>query len=498
MPHNPSVIFLAFIIFLQVGIISSFCLTDLDYSLRKLKYSEGSLSAEESFHGANSAKLSVNDKDKYARVYIDLDDPLPLQDLDQLSMWIHPQSGSGSLQLEIYLDGNGDDRYSSNPQDAKILSLKKDWTEMDMSYSQWNELDGFDLEYGSSGSLDDFKDKLKGKRVVKIYITVYNKNKDGLETTAFIDYIKIAGEVISFEPLEEEEIKDGPASATPGGLMTYIITYGNNELQPADLIVKEDYDPRTVFIESYPSPDPGTTNTWTFPSLPPGTYGQITIKMKSIKPAARASIDGYVSGRGLTSTEGMLSTEFESYTVTNNVHVTAGEFNFSASATTKIRPIVGSALQYSEHGSGDYQAEEKLTYNSASISAERNILVRSSPVFVNLTRNTIPLGGEWFALLRAENDYRDIFWSDRYYEAKSLNLSYRAQLGKTLSYLETTGRFMGLADRTAYWPGGFADTHLAGNFTLQGKARWKWANRTVSPEKEGLECCPLVQELPVL
>jgi hypothetical protein len=221
--------------------------------------------------------------------------------------------------------------------------------------------------------------------------------------------------------------------------------------------------------------------------------------MKSIKPAARASIDGYVSGRGLASTEGMLSSEFESYTVTNDVYVTAGEFNFSASTTTKIRPIVGSTLQYSEHGAGDYQGEEKLTYNSASISAERNILVRSSPVFVNLTRNTIPLREEWFALLRAENDYRDIRWSDRYYEAKSLNLSYRAQLGKTLSYLETTGRFMGLADRTAYWPGGgFADTHLAGNFTLQGKARWKWANRTVSPEKEGLECCPLAPEQPVL
>jgi len=376
---------------------------------------------------------------------------------------------------------------------------------MEMSNLKWNELDGFDLEYDMykdktflSESLDACKSKLVDKNIVKIYLTIY-RDSNGSNTSAFMDYIKISDEIISFEPLEEEEIKDGPASATPGGLMTYTITYGNNELQPADLIVKEDYDPRTVFIESYPPPDPGTTNTWTFPSIPPGAHGQIIIKMKSIKPAARASIDGYVSGRGLASTEGMLSTEFESYTVTNNVYVTEGEFNFSASVTTKIRPIVGSALQYSEHGAGDYQAEEKLTYNSASISAERNILVHSSPVFVNLTRNTIPLRGEWFALLRAENDYRDIRWSDRYYEAKSLNLSYRTQLGKTLSYLETTGRVLGLVDRTAYLPGGgFADTHLAGNFTLQGKARWKWANRTVSPEKEGLECCPLVQEQPVL
>jgi len=481
--YNRSVIFLVLIIFLQMGIMSSFCLTDLDYSLRKLKYSEGILSAEQSFHGTNSAKLSVHEKDRFARIYIDLDDPLPLQDLDQLSMWIYPQSGSGSLQIEIYLEGN-----------EKILSLKKNWTEMEMSYFQWNELDGFDLEYDGSESLDDIKDKLKGKRIVKIYITLYNTEKDGLETTAFIDYIKIGNEIISFEPLEKEDVKDGPASATPGGLITYTITYGNNQLEPADLIVKEDYDPRTVFIESYPPPDPGTTNIWTFRNLPPGEHGQIIIKMRTIKPAAGANIDGHVSGKGFASTEGLLSTEFESYPVTNSVHILAGEFNFSASTTTRIRPIIGSVLQYGEHGSGDYQAEEQLTYSSASINAQRDILARSSPAFVNFSQNRIPLPmrGEWSAKVRAENDYRDILWSDRYYGALNLNLSYRAQLGKTLSYLETAAQVLGLADRTARWPGGFTDTHLAGNFTLQGKARWRWANKTVSPDKEWLECCPLV------
>jgi hypothetical protein len=219
--------------------------------------------------------------------------------------------------------------------------------------------------------------------------------------------------------------------------------------------------------------------------------------MRSIKPAARASIDGHVSGKGFMSTEGMLSTEFESYLVTNNVHIQAGELNFSASATTRIRPIIGSVLQYGEHGAGDYQAEEQLIYNSVSINAERNILAGFSPVFVNLSLNCLPLRAEWSAKLRAENDYRDIRWSDRYSEGKSLNLSYRAQLGKTLSYLETAAQVLGLADRTAYWPGGFTDTHLAGNFSMQGGARWKWANKTVSPEKEWLECSPMGQEEPM-
>ena len=143
----------------------------------------------------------------------------------------------------------------------------------------------------------------------------------------------------------------------------------------------------------------------------------------------------------------MLSTEFESYLVTNNVHITAGEFNFSASATTRIRPIIGSVLQYGEHGAGDYQAEEQLTYNSVSINAERNILAGILSCLCQPLPKLHSPEGEWSAKLRAENDYRDIRWSDRYYEAKSLNLSYRAQLGKTLSYLETTAQVLGLADR---------------------------------------------------
>jgi len=373
-----------------------------------------------------------------------------------------------------------------------------------MSNNTWNELDGFDLQYEKykddkfpSESLDECKGRLEGKRIVKIYITIY-KDINASETSALIDYIKIGNEIISFEPLEKEDIKDGPSSATPGGLITYTITYGNNGVEPVDLIVKEEYDPKTVFIVSYPQPDPGTFDTWTFSQLAPGAHGQIVIKMRSRKPAAKGIIDGRVSGKGFMSREGMLSTEFESYAITNNVHILAGEYNYSASATTRIRPIIGSTLAFGEHGSGDYREEEKLTYNSVSINEQRNFLAGFSPVDVNLSQKSIPLHlrGDWSANLRAENGYRDIRWYDRYSEGKALNLSYQTQLGKTLSYLETAAVAEGLADRRANWPGGFADTHLAGIFTLAGKARWRWANKTVSPEKEWLECsCPIEDSL---
>ena len=243
--YNRSLKFIIIIIiFSQIGIFSSTGLTDLDYHLSNLKNADAFVSAGQSFHGGSSAELAINSEGNYARIYIYLDPPLPLEDLDQFSMWIYPQSGDGTVQVELYFDGDGDDSYDSkNLQDARILSEKKSCSEVGMSNHTWNELDGFDLEYEKykddeflPGSLDDCKDLLEGKRIVKIYITIY-KDPNVSDTSAFIDYIKIGDEIISFEPLEKEDVKDGPSSATPGGLLTYTITYGNNQLEPVDLIV---------------------------------------------------------------------------------------------------------------------------------------------------------------------------------------------------------------------------------------------------------------------
>jgi hypothetical protein len=474
-------IILALAVIIQIGIMMSFGLTDLDYSLRKLKYSEGSISAEQSFHGANSAKLSVSDKNRYARIYINVKDPLRIDDLDQLSMWINPQSGKGSIQIEIRLEGG-----------EKIVSEKKSLEDLELTQSQWNEIDAFDLEYKGAKSLEELKQKLKGKKITKIYVSYYNSGNSGVRTIAFVDYLRICNEVISFEDLEDEDIKDGPSSATPGGLITYTITYGNNGIKPTDVIVREDYDSRTIFVSAYPKPDSGTFNIWTFHNLPAGAHGQITIKMRTIKPSAKASISGMVSGRGYTFTEGMLATEKESYAITNTVYITAGEFNHTASATTRIRPIVGSTLKYGEHGSGNYQSNEELAFSSTAISAERSIQAEFSPASFNFTMaSPLKVNAYWTGLLEAENDYRDILWKDRYHEAKSLNLSYEARIGKTLSSLETSAKVEGLLDRIARWPEGFAESSLAGDFNLTGKARWRWANKSIAPSKEWLECCPL-------
>jgi len=488
---------IAILILMQLCYFPAAGLTDLDWRLGSSKYSQGSVSDEAAFHGSNCADLSVDNKGTTVRARIYLDEPMAIEDIDRMSMWVNPGTGNGKVQIEFYMDGDESGAYESkDPQDARIRSISRSWSDLGFSHGQWNELDGFDLEfekYGNKnfphGGLEDFKEWLKGHEVLHIYITLYKDSKAPV-TSAFIDYIRIGDEIISFEPLEEEDVKYGPKSAAAGGKITYTITYGNNDFQPVDIVVRENYDPKTVFIESQPAPDPGSNNRWTIPAVAPGKHGQIKIVMKTVKPAAKADIEGTVSGIGLSSTRGMLSTEFERYIITNSVQILAGNRSYSASLDTAIKPIVGSTLAYGEHGSGTYRAEEELDYRSSSISADRSVSASQSPCTLNLSHRSIALDESWSADVRAENDYRDLGWMDRYHEASWINLSYKTKLGKSLSYLETSAQVNGTADRMAAWQGGFIDQRLIGNFSMDGKAEWRFASKrkSLTMDENALDC----------
>lgn len=154
-----------------------------------------------------------------------------------------------------------------------------------------------------------------------------------------------------------------------------------------------------------------------------------------------------------------------------------------------MEPVLGSTLDYSEHGTGSYQAEEELAFRSSSISAERRVSASESPYTLNLSRRLIALEESWSAGVRVQNNYRDLGWWDRYHKASSINLSYKTNLGKTLSYLETAAEFNGTADRRGSWVGGYIDQRLAGNFTLEGEARWRFAsNKTSGQSLDELDC----------
>jgi hypothetical protein len=182
-------------------------LTDLDFSLGgSSRGREAALSQDDGFHGPGSARLSAFERGRYARIYVDLDDPLPLEELGHLSMWVRPVEGDGRIYLELQLDGDGDGKCdtSKSYSDAKLQTSRM----LQGDAGRWRELDAFDLSYNSSSksddsefkglSLDEYQEIFRGKKVVKFWIRLYNETK---KATAYFDYLKIGSQVISFGPI---------------------------------------------------------------------------------------------------------------------------------------------------------------------------------------------------------------------------------------------------------------------------------------------------------
>ncbi len=478
-------------------------LTDLDYHLGTSKYGSSSITADNSFHGSSSAQLSVDDGGSYIRISIYPDEPISLDNLDQLNMWISPLSGDGSIQIELFLDGDDDDGYDSHSlDDARLRSMKRSWSDQKMTSGEWNELDGFDLMYEDYGddsgsqSLDDYRENLGSLKVVRIYITLY-KDKSVPKTAAYFDYIKIGDQVLSFEPLEQEEVKAAPKSVSPGGEITYTITYGNNLLEPTDMVIREDYDPRTVFVSADPEPDPGTNNVWTIRDLPPGEHGQITIKVRTSKPSCKADIKSEVLGTGYTRVASHLSTDFDSYVVTNSVVLSSDEFNLTTSASTAVRSVEGSVLDFDDHGAGFFSSQEQLGYSPSRIFVFRDLHASGAIAAVNISANIsgrpMLFNGPLRSRRFAENKVRDLLWKESY-NGDMLNISSRAQLTKTLSFFETSSRFSGMANYAIKWGDSFLTNSFAGNFSFAGSATSRSTSRHSSQEEDSLACCPEIVE----
>jgi hypothetical protein len=450
-------------------------LTDLDYSLGKSKYASSSIVDGQSFHGSRSAMLSVLKGGTTVRAYVYMDEAIPLRDLDALSMWMNPQAGDGSVQIELFLDGDGDGRYDSdNPADVSLRSSKGTWSGLGMSAGHWNELDGFDLSYTKykdasfgSKSLDECRSLLAGSGLVKLYITFYkDADKNVNETRVLLDFIAIADELISFEPLETEKIKEATKSVSQGGTITYTVTYGNNLQEPVDLVVREQYDPRAIFLQATPSPDPGTNDVWTFRGLAPGEHGQIVIKMRAYKPSSKASIAGEVQGVGYASASAKLSTDLSGYTIANRVTLSSSRFNLTAYASTAVRPKEGLEMLLQGHGAGAYSSRMQLDYSPTKIVSLWDLKVKSFPVTASIKGREIGFNSSWDAAVRFENAGREILWDERYWYSSSLNLSFASQLSKGKASAESASDFAGLQEHAFRWGDTISTSHLAGNFSL--------------------------------
>jgi hypothetical protein len=159
------------------------------------------------------------------------------------------------------------------------------------------------------------------------------------------------------------------------GKITYTITYGNdlNNTALTNLVIVEDYDPRLKLLSADPPPDPGTINVWTIGNVSPGQYGRILLVMKLEKQNFVADVDGRVSGNGFVSVRRRYTTDRYPHMIINNVRISCDQFERRGRVETPVKSIVGTALSFSEHGSGIYESEEVLSYRTSRMKMEPRV-----------------------------------------------------------------------------------------------------------------------------
>ncbi len=467
------------VVMLLLLISAASAITDADYSITRSKKSSAEISGM-GYHGTHSARLSVYPGGSSKSVPISIN-PMLIDDLEKLDLWLHPASKRGSVEVEIMLDGDGDGKSStSNQNDASILINLASWNDgrwydTNENSNGWREFNAFrsklsikSKDAGKKGndlSWSAALERLSGMDVVKIYIRLKGATKDD-GVSCYVDYVRIGGDVISFEPLEREPLKKAKqSSVSPGSTITYMITFGNNLDVPADIVIREFYDQRTLFLEAYPPPDPGTTNVWTIRGLRPGEHGQIVVKVKTLRGSCTASIDGNVKGVGYASVHRKLSTERDAYFVTNTVQIGGGGLNRSASATTKVRSLSGFILEYDAHGSGSYESSEDTAYSTSSIIFQSESTAISSPVILNLTARTIEYNSTWGLRWRCENQKLASYMRERYY-GNFINLSSTGTVRSTRTTIKSSGDIDGMADLRYLSRGSEVITTLHGSFRV--------------------------------
>lgn len=182
-------------------------------------------------------------------------------------------------------------------------------------------------------------------------------------------------------------------TVSPGGLVTYTITYTNYW---DDAVIDEDYPDKMIFISAYPQPDTGTNNRWTIP------LGKGTITVTLRVPASsntKFNFEQEASGVGFVRSWKDLSTAREPYDLVNKVTMSSPN-SPPQIATSSITVTGGTGVELSqrESGSGEYLREDLITYNRKKnyIKEESNLSVKhQSTSFALPEGRTLNFNSTW-------------------------------------------------------------------------------------------------------
>lgn len=422
------------------------------YGLNPRVLSGGTHFSGDGFHGTHSARLEYYKSSPYVKV--NLIDSVAFGELDEFSFHIKPTTEDISIGIELWLDGDGDGKWSSkSDRDLKLYAKPNIWDDVKWPRNQWSSVDTFDFEYSNKSStkrpansavLNEWIENYTNLRLVTAEIKLY-KAYSGI---CLIDYISINGMVASFEPNESPSEKVGkPSKISQNGKITYTITYGNDfNTTLTNLVIVEYYDPRMKLLSADPPPDPGTTNVWTIGNVSPGRYGRIVLVMKFVKQNFVADVDGRVSGTGFVSVRRRFTTDRDPHLIVNSVRISCDQFERRGRVETPVKPVVGTTLSFSEHGSGSYESEEVLSYRTTRLKMNRELNATWTPSILNLSfGRVIGYNSSWYASHLCMDEKRgSIIW-EQYLRADRLNCTGAAEVRSTRLILDSESNFSGMA-----------------------------------------------------
>ena len=247
------------------------------------------------------------------------------------------------------------------------------------------------------------------------------------------------------------------SSYRPGEEMTYTITVCNVMKYQTleEVVVKDVFQNQAVrIVASYP--EASDDGQWYFSSIPP--LGCVKITLVAVYPESNMTFDmgeGAVSGKGFVNVHNDLSTGVSPFPVTNCVYVTAKIYytdrsDYTSWSRQKCYSVTikdsGTELLTREHGSGDYQTEEKtkLFMKNRSIESSKSVFASYYPTAFQLPNSKgINYISKWTEESRAKNYITGAVMHETYRYATNVDRDSYFKLDENGSEMKVNSNFTG-------------------------------------------------------
>ncbi len=350
-----------------------------------------------------------------------------------------------NVNITDVLDENVD-LIASSPEPSRV------WVDSSGQTRLWwssDVLNSRTFEPGRSGSIDiaiRLSDKpVLPKEIYNLY-KIGSDQKDGKFNT-------LGTAVLRTLTVEKDADK---ASSYTGQLVNYTINISNPGEMDADGVVAIDRLPSEMdYAGASPEPDQenGTTLVWRLGKMPAGTSATIRLSARiKERPEVLFDQSSSVTGTGYVYTRTEVTTGSKKDSLVNYVEVTGyyGKKLVSDSDTFAVSLLgtAGAKVEAKEHGSGYYEEDKTLRYNSTNKSVRLD-----KDIFANHSETSFSLPGErkiafdslWHDSTRAENIARNETTSESYLYSDTIDKESSFLIDENQSVYRSDGEVSGVA-----------------------------------------------------